>query len=444
MARSAGVHALVRRTHEERVLRVLREHGAMSRRQIALAVGLSRTTLSEITGSLLQRGAIVVVDTDADRREGSGRPAERLALDPASGQFMGIDFGHRRVRLAVADASHEIVLAGSERYDDAPWHVRLDLAFRLIDRLSAESGVHFGALQGVGIGVPGPYRAKPGVLVTPPREAARERARETVRDAAREAVREAAAHGTPEAVVQVAFAARFGAPVIVDNNTRLAALAEAVFGRSSVENLLYLRISDGVGGGLVVGGRLVTGSSGLAGELGHVTADPDGLACRCGKRGCVETLASVPALLRTCRERGLAVADLGGLAAAVERGDPVADRTLRAAGAAVGRVLGTASLILDPGEIVIGGEVTRVAPVLLEEAAAAIAAANFPGGSAPVVRRAELSDDDGALGALAALFHSSPLLAAYPEAPEANPAGTAPIERARKTTSRGVAYGRAQ
>ncbi|GAA2430233.1 ROK family transcriptional regulator [Actinomadura vinacea] len=405
-------------------MRVLREHGALSRGQIARAVGLSRTTLSEITGSLLQRGAIVVVDTDAAKREGSGRPAERLALDPASGQFMGVDFGHRRVQVAVADASHEIVVSGSARYDDAPWPIRIDLAFRLIDRLGAESGVHYGALQGIGIGVPGPYSATPGVLVMAPHESA--------------------AAGTPEVSAQAAFATRFGAPVIVDNNTRLAALAEAVFGRSSVEDLLYLRLSDGVGGGLVVGGRLVTGSSGLAGELGHVTADPNGPECRCGKKGCVETLASVPAILRACREQGLAIEDLADLAAAVERSHPVADQVLRVAGTAVGRVLGVASLILDPADIVIGGEITRVAPAVLQQAAATIAIEHFPGVAKPVVRRAELSDDDGALGALAALFHSSPLLAAYPEAPEANPAGPASIERARKTTNRGVAYGRGQ
>jgi predicted NBD/HSP70 family sugar kinase len=424
MATSAGVHALVRRTHEERVLRVLREHGALSRGEIARAVGLSRTTLSEITGSLLQRGAIVVVDTDAGKREGSGRPAERLALDPASGQFMGVDFGHRRVQVAVADASHEIVVSGSDRYDDAPWPVRLDLAFRLIDRLGAESGVHYGALQGVGIGVPGPYTATPGVLVM--------------------ARHESAAAGTSEASAQAAFARRFGTPVIVDNNTRLAALAEAVFGSGSVEDLLYLRISDGVGGGLVVGGRLVTGSSGLAGELGHVTVVPNGRECRCGKKGCVETMASVPAILRACRERGLAIEDLDGLAAAVERSDPIADQVLRAAGTAVGRVLGAASLILNPADIVIGGEITRVAPAVLQQAATTIAVEHFSGVPKPVVRRAELSDDDGALGALAALFHSSPLLAAYPEAPEANPAGSASIERARKATNKGVAYGRAQ
>ena len=419
----AGVHALVRRTHEERVLRVLREQGALSRGEIAQSVGLSRTTLSEITGSLLLRGALVVVDTDAAKREGSGRPAERLALDPASGQFMGVDFGHRRVQVAVADASHEIVVSGSDRYDDdAPWPVRLDVAFRLIDRLGVESGVHYGALQGVGIGVPGPYSAAPGFLFE-------------------------ARHQTVEAgdtaSAQTEFANRFGAPVIVDNNSRLAALAEVTFGSSSVDDLLYVRLSDGVGGGLVVGGRLVTGSSGLAGELGHVTVDPNGLECRCGKRGCVETVASVPAILAACRDQGLAIQDLDDLGAAVERFHPIADKVLREAGSAVGRVLGAASMVLNPADIVIGGEITRIAPAVVQQAAATIAFENFPRVAKPVVRGAQLSDDDGALGALAALFHNSPILVAYPEAADAPPQ-PAPIERDEPTTRSGVAHGRAQ
>jgi predicted NBD/HSP70 family sugar kinase len=405
-------------------LRALREHGALSRGQLARAVGLSRTTLSEITGSLLLRGAIVVVDTDAAKREGSGRPAERLALDPASGQFMGVDFGHRRVHVAVADASHEILVSGSDRYDDdAPWPIRLDVAFRLVDRLSAEAGVHYGALQGVGIGVPGPYSTAPGVLVVAPHESV--------------------AAGESEASAQAAFAKRFRAPVIVDNNTRLAALAEAIFGDSSVKDLLYLRLSDGVGGGLVVGGRLVTGSSGLAGELGHVTVDPNGLECRCGKRGCLETIASVPAILRSCRDLGLGLEDLDGLAAAVDGSHPIADQVLRAAGSAIGRILGAASMALNPADIVIGGEITRVAPVVLQHAAAAIAYEQFPRAAKPVVRRAQLSDEDGALGALAALFHSSPILAAYPDAADSTPASPTLIDRADKTTKRGVAHGRA-
>lgn len=393
----AGVHALVRRTHEERVLQALREHGALSRTQIAEVIGLSRTTLSDITSHLLERGAIVVVDTDAETRAGRGRPAERLALDPASGQFMGVDFGHRRVHVAVADASHEIVASGSARYaEDVAWPVRLQVAFELIDRMSAESGVHYGALQGVGIGVTGPYPDEP--------------------------VREDVPHGAAaaefhRASVDEAFGARFGAPVVVDNNSRLAALAEASFGDGAVEHLLYVRLSDGVGGGLVVGGKLVRGSTGQAGELGHVTVRPRGPVCRCGKNGCLETVASVPAVLAAVRAEGLPVHDLDDLAAAVARAHPAADRVLRDAGAAVGHVLATVALAVNPAEIVVGGQIARVAPVILEQVRATMTYELFPGGGAPTVRAAHLSDDDGALGALAALFHRSPLLAGYPETP---------------------------
>lgn len=421
-----GVHALVRRTHEDRVLRVLREHGALSRNQIALAVGLSRTTLSEITSSLLERGAIVVVDTDAAHREGRGRPAERLALDPASGQFMGVDFGHRRVHVAVADASHEIVATGVERYaDDVAWPVRLEAAFGLVDRISAESGVHYGALQGIGIGVPGPYATAPGVRGVP-------------------------THGTStvdafhRASVDLAFAERFNAPVIVDNNTRLAALAEAIFGDVAVENVLYVRLSDGVGGGLVVGGRLVSGSSGLAGELGHVTVRPDGSACRCGKTGCLETVASVPAILATLRAEGLAVESLDDLSVAVARSHPLADRVLRRVGTDVGRVLAVVAMAVNPSEVVVGGEITRVAPVIVEQARATLAYELFPGAGPPLVRAARLSDDDGALGALAALFHRSPLLAGYPEAPTPAAPGERAHARPRTTATQGVADGRHQ
>ncbi|MFF0791629.1 ROK family transcriptional regulator [Streptomyces spiralis] len=417
MQMPTGVHALVRRTHEDRVLRALQENGAMSRGEIARVVGLSRTTLSEITGSLLQRGAIVVVDTDASRREGSGRPAERLALDPASAQFMGVDFGHRRVHVVIADASHEVMASGSVRYDDkASWPTRTELALGLVDRLSAEAGVHFGALQGIGIGVPGPYpapdaawpRAVSGTTVLRP---------------------------APDGV-DVAFAERFDAPVIVDNNTRLAALAEAISGADSVADLVYVRLSDGVGGGLVVGGQLVTGSAGLAGELGHVTVEPAGRPCRCGKRGCLETVASVPGILAACWEFGLRLENLQDLAAAVAGAHPVADRVLREAAAALGRVVGAATMTLNPVKVVIGGEITRLAPVIVEQVAATLAGELFPIVSAgPVVEAARLSDDDGALGALAAVFHSSPLLARYPETAEVKSGS-----RVRNSTDEGAAH----
>ncbi|MEV0345083.1 ROK family transcriptional regulator [Nonomuraea sp. NPDC050680] len=375
-----GAHALVRRSHEERVLRLLRQHGAQSRNEIATRVGLSRTTVSEITSDLLGRGAIQVVDTDAVERVGSGRPAERLALDPGSGQYMGVDFGHRRVNVLVADAAHDIIASGTSRYDEsAQWPERVQAALALIDRLSADTGVHYGALQAIGIGVPG------------------------WGDQSR-------ADGVAEL-----FAGRFHTAVIVDNNVRFAGLAEALHAQSdSVRDLIYLRLSDGVGGGLVVGGQLVRGSKGYAGELGHVTVVPGGAQCRCGKRGCVETVASVPAILGRCRELGLPMETLDDLRAAVEIAHPVVDQVLRAAGAAVGRVLGTAAMTLNPSEIVLAGEIVTIAPTLVQQVAATVTyELSWLTDAAPVIRPALLSDDGGALGAIATLFHESPLLAGY-------------------------------
>ncbi|MGF0116276.1 ROK family transcriptional regulator [Promicromonospora sp. Marseille-Q5078] len=397
MSTTTGVHALVRRTHEERVLAALRTGGALSRGELAKRVGLSRTTLSEITARLLQRGAVVVVDTDAATRVGSGRPAERLALDPGAGQYLGVDFGHRRVHVAVADASHEIIASGVQPYDDEPWPSRLEQAFALVDRLVEEHGLHFGALQAVGIGVPGPH---PGGVPGGARVAWNR-------------------HATPDGVEE-AFAQRFGTAVVIDNNTRLAALAEAVSRPDGPSDLLYVRLSDGVGGGLVVAGRLVRGARGFSGELGHVTADPVGAPCRCGKRGCLETVASVPAILASCRDRGAAVHDLGDLAAAVDKGDPVVDAVLRQAGTALGRVLGAAAMVLDPVDVVVGGEVAHLAPVLVEQAAATLRyeLSSVPTDTSHVVSASRLGDRGGALGALAALFHRSPVLAGYPE-PEA-------------------------
>jgi predicted NBD/HSP70 family sugar kinase len=121
---------------------------------------------------------------------------------------------------------------------------------------------------------------------------------------------------------------------------------------------------------------------------------------------------------------------------AVARSHPVVDQVLRDAAAALGHVVGTTAMALNPAKIVVGGEITRIAPVIVQQVTAIVAYELFPSGAAtPVVRAAELSDEDGAIGALAALFHNSPLLAGYPEADAAS-------QDQRQTTTEGVAHGR--
>jgi len=389
VVKHADVQALVRRTHEERVLDALRSRGPLSRSRLAEVVGLSRSTLSEITAQMLRRGAVVVVGTDAAERSGSGRPAERLALDPASGQFLGVDIGHRRVHVAVADASREVIATAEDSWPAGTgWQERLARTFELVDEMTRERGIHLGALQAVGVGVPGPYRSVPEPGSGP--EAGWGRSRVTTES------------------TRAAFGERFGTPVVVDNNVRFAALAEALHADPQTRELLYVRLGDGVGGGLVCDGRLLTGAAGLAGEVGHVRAVPGGAACRCGKRGCLETVASTSAVLDECRRRGAATWTLDDLAQLVEAGDPVVEEVLSEVGTALGSALAAAAMVLNPADVVVAGEVARAAPRVVEQAAA-VAARELSSleDAAPRVRPARLPAGAGALGALAVLVEQA-------------------------------------
>jgi predicted NBD/HSP70 family sugar kinase len=382
------VPILIRRTHEERILATLRECGPLTRAELEERVGLSRTTLSDITAALLRRGALVEREADSGAR-GRGRPATRLALDPASGQFLGVDLGHRQVHVAIVNASNEVIAAGGRSYSiEEDWSARLDLTFELIDELAASAGLGLGALEGIGVGIPGP--AGPALRddsTAPPRW----------RGLSREAVIE---------MVHDRFGVRFTAPIVADNNTRYAALGEAIWGPSpETDSLLYLRLSDGVGGGLVVGGRLVGGAFGAAGELGHITTDPSGAPCWCGKNGCLETVASVPSVFARAGMLGADPAELDPAA-------PAFRRAVREAGEATGWVLATAAGAIDPREVVVAGDMLRFPDFF------AAVRETFDRDAPPVaygsrLRVSALSEQAGALGAIAAAFHRSPLLAGY-------------------------------
>lgn len=404
MSMPTDLHAQLRRVHEQQVLGALRSGGPMTRSELAAATAISRTTMSEIVAGLLDR-AVIVVAAATERPARRGRPAERLALSPRAGQVLGIDFGHRRVRVVVVDAAHRVVASARGDYSgSADWPRRTAVLDDVLERVAQDPEVELKALRGVGVGLPGPYSPRMPAVPTPG----------TAEDGP------TTGRPTQETVsswVADLLARRFSAPVVVDNNTRFAALAEASWGVGrEARDLVYVRIADGVGGGLVIDGRLVSGSGGFAGELGHISVMPDGPTCRCGKRGCIEMLVSVPALLARCTERGVAVADLAELAAAAEAEDPVIDRVLREAGEALGRVLGTMAVALNPAEVVVGGDIVRAAPALLAQATAALGWELLPVQHArPTIRAARLGDDAGALGAVVATLHASALLHDYPE-----------------------------
>ncbi|RZU10260.1 putative NBD/HSP70 family sugar kinase [Kribbella rubisoli] len=357
--KSFGPLRLLRETHEGRVLTALRTQGPLTRAQLADQTGLSRATLSSIVQTLLANQAVTEAGpSEAAAIRGRGRPVSVLTLNPAGGLAVGMDLGHRRIQVTVANVAHEIVASdGIACAERTPWVRRVQLAIDLVDGLTTRHAISLSSLAGLGVGIVGPVPSDRAGLV---------------RDA---------------------LAGRFGVPVFVDNNTRLAALAEATWGAAAgVESVLYLRLSYGVGGGLVLGGRLLAGAGGAAGELGHISVDRDGPRCSCGGRGCLERyLASL-------------LDEYGGFDELIQ-----AAGAMKAAGTCVGEVLAAACNTVNPEVVVIGGELTGAGEDLFRPLRAALRGHTHTQVHRSLrVTQAELGYDAAARGGIALVLTNPP------------------------------------
>jgi predicted NBD/HSP70 family sugar kinase len=201
-----------------------------------------------------------------------------------------------------------------------------------------------------------------------------------------------------------------GAPVLVDNDVNTLAVAESLYGVGrGFDHFLTITLGRGVGMGIVVDGELYRGGRGAAGEFGHVGVAPDGPACTCGKRGCLETLVSEPALLASARKRRIVGKDDGPevLVAKAGKGNAGALALYAEAGAVLGRALASVVVVLNPQAIIVGGEGTRAWPYMAGEFHEAFEAQGFPplrGSTAVHVERWD--DAKWALGAAALVLQA--------------------------------------
>ncbi|AQZ65409.1 Crp/Fnr family transcriptional regulator [[Actinomadura] parvosata subsp. kistnae] len=402
MSHPRGPLSQLRRGHEELVLGLLRKHGPLSRGELGKRCGLSRTTLYDILAELVAGGAVVTA-TSQEAPRGRGRPAETLTLNPDAGQAIGIDFARRALHVAAVNLAHEVVGSASEPHDaDLPWEQRVELAVRLVGSLTGTGtgALRLGALDAIGVGVVGVVGSQHAGEEDRPAE-------------------EGGAQPGPHPV-QVLLRERFGVPVLLDNNTRLAALGESIWGAAAGgQDVLYLRLSHGVGGGLVVGGSLHRGAYGLSGEFGHITVEPGGARCDCGGTGCLETVASIRAVLDAFRAAGGRAADVPELVKAVRAGDQAALTLLGGVGARIGEVLAALCNAIGPSVIVIGGELAETGEALLAPVERALHDHVMPVSRHRVsLRRATLGEVAGALGGIALVLHESPLLSRYPAGPD--------------------------
>jgi predicted NBD/HSP70 family sugar kinase/DNA-binding transcriptional ArsR family regulator len=385
--RSGSLESL-RERNRVRVIDALRERGAISRADVARSTGLSRSTVSSLVADLQAAGLVVEREGAAGPRgpEG-GRPPVLIALDQSAGALIGIDYGHAHVRVAVADLSFTVLAEdGAEiDLDAAGGEEALDLAAGLAAQLLQEAGVDRHRVLAAGMGVPGPIDRETGLLLSRPILPSMDGI-----DTAAE------------------MQARLDLPVHVDNDANVGALGEATFGAGDGARVMaYLRLSAGIGAGLVIGGRPFRGARGIAGEIGHVLVDPQGAICRCGNRGCLETFVAGPALCELLRRSHgpLTVAELVALA---NDGDAGCRRVIHDAGRVVGRAVADLCNFINPDLVVVGGELSVAGDLLLDPMREAVTRFAVPAASAGVrITAGVLGDRAEVLGALALAGHES-------------------------------------
>ncbi len=369
----------LRAANRRAVTAALLDRGPMSRADLARETGLSATTVSSLVSVLIESGAASESTARVrPHKGGSGRPPVLVSLAVQPGAVAGIDIGHHHVRVAIADRAGAI-LAEDEAGADTDGHgqATLEQAARMVERLANTSGARLRDLVGAAVCVPGPIDVRSSRIdaeVLP---------------------------GWRGLSPTAALEERLGLPVALDNDANIGAIAEHRHGAGiGASDLVYVKVASGLGAGLVLGGRLHRGTSGIAGEVGHVPVRDDGLACRCGSRGCLETEVSAPRLLHVLHP-AYGDLDVAGMLALDADGDNGVQRVLGDAGRTIGRALAGLCTVLNPAVVVVGGSLGASASLVQGVRDALDRFAQREAAAAVDVRSGQLGDRAELVGAVA-------------------------------------------
>jgi predicted NBD/HSP70 family sugar kinase len=377
-----GSQSALREANLRRVLHAVRTAGSLTQAEIVRSTGLSAATVSNLVREL-QANALVVVTPTA-----TGRRAQNVSLSQLSGLAIGVELGQAHLRGEICDLGYRVLSAEEIDYDTAEWGLRP--VEWLVRKLLEKARVDRSEVRGVGVSVPGPLDPVTGGL----RSATLVPGRQGV-DITKE------------------LSGRLGLPVQLITNVHAAALGELARGVSrSTAEMAYVRLSTSVEAALVIKGEVYSGSSGLAGQFGHITVDESGRICRCGNRGCLETVVGGPHLLdllpRPAPERPTTLDELVKTAI---KGDLGSRRVIGDAGRAVGAAAAMLCNLLNPRQIVLGGELARAGELLLDPIRQVLRRRALPAAAELVdVRCSQLGERAVVVGALATVVRDADVI----------------------------------
>ncbi len=323
------------------LFQLLRDGKARTRAELAITTGLARSTVASRIDALMLSG---LVGPAGEASSSGGRPPSRFAFNPAARVILAVDVGATHVIIAVTDLNGTVLTDRRLTQDvaEGPKPV-LDRVIEEGLRLLGEAGRGRTELAGVGIGLPGPVEHHTGRPVNPP-----------------------IMPGWDGFDVVSHVRRALPVPVLVDNDVNIMALGERAAYWPDEDNFLLVKVATGIGAGIISNGELQRGADGTAGDLGHVRVPRgDDVLCRCGNNGCLEALASGPAVARSLTQQGLRADDGKEVLRLVAAGNLQAIHALRQSGRDLGDVLATVVNLLNPSVIVLGGSLGQAGEHLM-------------------------------------------------------------------------------
>ena len=367
------------------VLRLIWQEQRISRADIAQQANLSRSTVSEIVNEILPLGIVTEVGEGPSR--GGRRPIVLEFRDDAC-VILGIEMSGNHVVVALTDLRGRVLTWESREHpvrDDPPGTRKLiDGLCRIC--LDTPAG-RDRPLLGIGVAVPCPVDpSSPDRLSSVVLPAWEERL------------------GLED------LSLRYGVPLMVDNDANLGALAEHWWGVGrDADDLAYIKVATGIGSGHVINGEIYRGATGVAGEIGHISIDPQGKPCICGLRGCLVTLIGGPALVDRAAELGADYPDsvlagrentINEIEDAALAGDPLAIQVAQEAAAHLGRAVAGLMNLLNPSLVIVGGDLARLGDLLLDPLRETVESRTLVSSvAAAEIRASELGPRSVAIGA---------------------------------------------
>jgi glucokinase len=364
------------------LFQILRDGKPRTRTELSAMTGLARSTVALRIDALMRLGLVGPV---GDAVSTGGRPSSQFAIAASGRVVLAVDVGASHVRIAVSDLTGRIQAETGESIlvTDGPEAVLgwvVTAARELLEGLGREAG----DLLAIGIGLPGPVEHSTGRPINPP-----------------------IMPGWDRFDVPGWFRGSFDCAVLVDNDVNIMALGERELAWPDVDHLIFVKVATGIGSGVISGGFLQRGAQGTAGDIGHVyVARGADVPCQCGNRGCLEALASGPAIGRALRAVALEASTSQDVVELVKRGNIDAIQAVRQAGRDIGEVLTTCVSLINPSAIVIGGSLAQAGEHLIAGVREVVYTRSMPLATEHLqISQSKAGPDAGVLGASMLAIH---------------------------------------